>query len=149
VIAPNYSTFRELFGQGHAEARDGMPAWPGANNIMDTGITAFTNTFPFTIDLAGADDAVAYVDEWHWYLCVPNEGSGNERIQLVRYDTSAYVSRSGRVKIKLTTAGTAELVAHDSTWMDRFFRDVYLYALNVDNEEIYFADMHRQMFAKS
>jgi hypothetical protein len=148
MIAPNYATFRALFANTATRANDGMLEWDGWTIAMSTGITAYTVTFPISIDLAGSDDAAAFVDEWHWYLSVSNEGSGYERIQLVRYDPSDIVSRSGRVQIRLTAAGTAELQTHDTTWMDRFFRDSYLYAKKISDGEVYYADLHRLMFAK-
>lgn len=150
MIAPNYTHFRNLFAYDVTStyARDGMLEWPeGDVSNAITSITSFTQTFPISVDLAGADDAVAYRDEWDWYLQVPNEGSGNERIELRRYDTSTTASRSGRVRIYLTALGASDFTKHDSEWMSRLMRNVYLYAKEISSGEIWFCDVHRAMFA--
>lgn len=150
MIAVSYASFRNLFAKPAAtSAIDGFLTWPAADatQVVSTAITTYATSFPITIDLAGADDSVAWTDEWHWYLGQNTEGTGNERFELQRYDTSATVSRSGRTRLALTASGSAELSVHSSTILDRMVRDMWIYAKKISTEAIYVLDVHRAMFA--
>lgn len=157
MIAPNYVHFRYLFAKLAATAAaDGFLEWPvaDATQVVSTAITTYATAFPISIDLtitdedpSGADDAVAWTDEWHWYLAQSTEGSGSERFELQRYDPSTTVSRSGRVYLATTASGAAELSVHSASVLDRMVRDMWIYAKNIANKTIYVLDVHRAMFA--
>jgi len=150
MIAPNYASFRNLFAKPAAtSAIDGFLTWPAADatQVVSTAITTYATAFPISIDLAGADDSVAWTDEWHWYLGQTTEGTGSERFELQRYDTSSTASRSGRVYLATTASGAAELSVHSASVLDRMVRDMWIYAKNIATEAFYVLDVHRAMFA--
>lgn len=154
MIATTYADFRNLFTDGSGFDVDGLAVWPVGQLIEPQGTNptqSWTDTFPITFAISGSNDAVSGVDDWHWYLSQPNTGSGDERLELQRFDTSALVSRSGRIKIALTAAGQAEMTAYtqSSKTMRRFYANVYLYVKDVQNDEIQMFDMSRLAFAPS
>jgi hypothetical protein len=106
--------------------------------------TSYNFSFPVTVDQAGADDAVAWVDEWHWYL---HESRSTPFFQLARNDTLP-TTRSGRVTLSLTAAGAAAHVTHDAATMDRMLRGAYLFAITTGGE-IFTCDLHGAAFASA
>jgi len=75
-ILGNYATFRSYFGTATI-APDGMKTFDvgNVNGIIEPFAT-WNFSFPVSIDLAGVDDVVPWVDEWHWYLQEARRFSG-------------------------------------------------------------------------
>ena len=152
-ICTYYADFRNLFMAGEPDAPDGFPTWEASKFVGTLAI--FSNwqvTFPVTISIAVVDDAVAYTDEYHWYLSQPTEMTV-PRMELQRYDNLPTGTRSGRVRLALTAAGTALLAsgdigpAHSAEAMGAFFRDCYVYAYKIADDKYYIADLYRLAFS--
>lgn len=152
-ICTYYADFRNLFMLGETPAADGFPTWNTTK--FDGTMVLYSNwqiTFPITTAaLAVVDDAVAYTDEYHWYLAQPTEVTV-PRMELQRYDNLPTGTRSGRVKIALTAAGTALLASsdlgppHSAEAMGAFLRGCYLYGYSIATSKYYVTDMWRAAF---
>lgn len=152
MIVSYYADFRELFAASSAYDTDGMRHW-ASEELQTAAVKPFSTwavSFPVLFDLSGVDDAVPFVDEWHWYLSMPTESVSfaSNPFVLSRADTGAG-SRSGRVYIGLTAYGTSIITAslQSASTMDKLLRDVTLYARNPGLAETYFWELHRCAFA--
>lgn len=146
MIIGNYATFRYQFGTG-VIAVDGMRTFDVANTGSQIRpFTSWNFSFPLTIDLAAADDAVAWVDEWHWYLQEARPLA--PLFQLARNDGTT-TTRSGRVDLQLTAYGSTIHTIHDQAKLDFMLRGSYLYAKKLATSAIYSCDLHRAAFASA
>jgi hypothetical protein len=152
-ICTYYADFRNLFMLGEPPAPDGFPEWD--NSKFNGTMVLYSNwqiTFPITTAaLTVADDAVNGTDEFHWYLAQPTELT-EPRMELQRYDNLPTSTRSGRVKIALTAAGSALLASrdlgppHSAEAMGAFLRGCYLYGYDIAASKYYVTDMWRAAF---
>lgn len=146
----DYVTFRTVFAAPlTARAPDGMLRWPAPGTVTLHTRRAPTSpfaSFPVIVDLAGANDAVAYVDEWHWWLSQPSTATGNPYWS-ISYYTDGTGTRSGRVRLGLTAAGSAIASVPSSENMDRLMRNVHIYAKRLSDNAIVWIDVHRSAFA--
>lgn len=157
-----YVGFRSLFRANPTViAADGMPAFICAQD--PTKLKTFR---PFSswdeinlvdghvIDLAGADDSIAHVDEWHFYVSDPSRASrGPGRWRAYRTDPDAGLTstRSGRVTLRLSEAALTQLLSGGTSAEDLAYalRGVHIYALKIATGEVGWADLYRCAFAAS
>jgi hypothetical protein len=148
VIVIPYVDFRALFTSSAVVANDGHLTFEG----FDETFRPFTNwefaaVTGVTMDLAGSNDAAAFVDEWHWWLSDPGAANGNPRWEIVRADPGGGATRSGRVTLRLTAHGVTLLPSQEADVMSALLRDVHLYAWRISASDVYWADLHRCAFA--
>lgn len=144
TILGNYVTFRTYFGTATI-APDGMAEFDYANvNGAISPFTSWNFSFPVSIDLAGADDAVVGVDEWHWYL---QEARETQPLFQLSRDDRGGTTRSGRVSLELTAYGTTAHTIHDWGKLNVMLRGAYLFALEISSGAIYVCDLHGAAFA--
>lgn len=142
-ILGNYATFRWYFGTATI-APDGMKTFDVANVVgAIEPFTSWNFSFPVSIDLAGADDAVAGVDEWHWYL---QEARETEPLFQLARDDRGGTTRSGRVSLELTAYGTTAHTIHDWGKLNVMLRGAYLFAIDTGGN-IFTCDLHGAAFA--
>lgn len=147
-IYTDYISFRTAFSVTGVVTTDGMPRFDG----FDHTFRPFTNwefaaVAGITIDMDSTNDTPAWVDRWHWYLSDPGAANGNPRWQIVRADPSALVTRSARVTLSLTAHGVSLFPSQEPGVVSGILRDVHLYAFNIADQEVYWADLHRCAFA--
>lgn len=103
------------------------------------------------IDLAGANDAFANVDEWHWWISDPARASGSPgRWRLYRNDpTPGVVTRSGRVTLRMSEAALAQTLSGGVSAEDMScaLNGVSIYALRLSDRHVGWADLYRCAFA--
>lgn len=152
AICTRYADFRHLFMSGAPTAPDGFPTWDPSK--FDGTLVVYNNwqiAFPITISLGLSDDATAWTDEYHWYLCQPTELTA-PRMELQRYDNLPTGTRSGRVRIALTVKGSEVLASsdlgppHSAEAMSSFLRGCYVYGYGIATDKYYVLDMFRQAF---
>lgn len=139
MILTDYYQFRLAFTDSGLVGIDGHYEWPA--NMVTGLVKPFTNwsfTLPFVIDLD-----TGLTDEFHWYLSLPNLGSGQERFVL---QYSGLDPVSDTVTLALTAAGTAELVTQDASTMSRMLKNCFIYAKSTNTGDIYVIDLHRSAF---
>ena len=143
MIATSYAEFRTRFSITGTLAADGYPVW----DLVPTNIIRpWTNPFPLfpvDIDVAGADDAGAGIDEWNWYLSIPNLGTSDAYLSIARLDTPP-TTRSGRIRLSLGPAAAGPM---DATKANKYFRGAFLYARDLIGNDLHVADLHRSAFA--
>jgi len=143
-ILGNYATFRWYFGTATI-APDGMKTFNSANVIDNIQpFTSWNFSFPVSIDLAGADDAVTGTDEWHWYL---QEARETQPLFQLSRDDRGGTTRSGRVSLELTAYGTTAHTIHDWGKLNVMLRGAYLFAFQVAGSRIFTCDLHGAAFA--
>ena len=153
MICTDYASFRNVFMAGEPVALDGFPTWDATR--FDGTLFPFTGwqqTFPISVQMTGGTDAVAGVDEYHWYLSQPTERT-EPRLSLTLRTPASGTTNSGRTWLGLTAVGSALLAgeslgpAHSAQAMDSFLRNTYIYSYDIANNKYYATDLHRLAFA--
>ena len=149
MICPRFIDFRTAFQVTAGTDVDGLPTWGPADDVLVAfrAFSGYAFTFPITVSTTSSDDAVAWVDEWDWYLSEPAMATNAPRFTLVRNDPSISVTRSGRVTLGLTAAGQAIVSTLSASSMDRLLRDVHLYAFDRTGLAVYWSPLHTCAFA--
>ena len=153
MICSNYGSFREIFGTGSGQDVDGYKRFGVKRG--DYTLTAgavfsnpFSIVFPYSFSVHDINDVVAGTDEYHWWMSEPAQATGAPRLELQRHDPSAYVTRSGRIRIALTAAGTSFMTTYDAQHMDQLLRNVHIYCIAATAPAtVYWFDLHRSAFA--
>lgn len=143
AICNRYADWRNLVRASSSLDVDGHFEWPAATVYTFTPFTSwqFANNSSLTIDTGNSPV--------HWYLSLPNEGSGNERWYLY----SATSPTPDTVSLLRTTYGnteqTALLAAGYSLQQirQRQLRNVCVYAYDVTDDLFYGCDLFRASFA--
>jgi len=152
LICATYGSFRDVFGTGSTDV-DGYKQFGVKRGDYTLGAAAafsnpFSIVFPYSFSVHDVNDAVAWTDEYPWYLSEPAAATGAPRLELQRHDPSAYVTRSGRVRIALTAAGTSFMTTYDAQHMDQLLRNTHVPSIAATSPTIvYWFDLHRSAFA--
>lgn len=145
-VLTTYTAFRTAFATAAVPVNDGLDQWPyvqllvpGFTNtwtIPNTLPSGFATGTPWVITInAGANDAVAGVDEYTWYLSQRTDDP------LKQYFTIAHpnvlpATRSGTVNIYFSAFGQSVYGFVDTTVIPIIFRNVDLYVQRISDDAI-------------
>lgn len=160
MILSTYAEFRWMFKASSTLALDGFPVFNYAK-VSSTKLTLPTTptvSTPIVVTQnGGANDAVANVDEWHWYLSQQSDDLTKAYWYPIPNALSYYTSvptpttatQSGTLQIYQSASGVAAYAA--SPTPETLFRlafDVVVYGLRVSDGTIFVGDLGRSMFAR-
>lgn len=146
AIVTTYSAFRNTFATVVGLANDGLQIWPYAKldvvgftdtwTIPDVLPSGFESGTAWTITINGsANDAVAGVAEYYWYLSQRTDDVPNQYFTISHPDVLPN-TRSGTVNIVLSALGQTLYPTMDSATILSLFTNVDLYVQRISDDAI-------------
>lgn len=161
ISSTNYAEFRLRFEDGVGYENDGLSTIGLFPVVPWQPFSGPPSSFPIplspttSIGVDPSADAVDWEDEMHWWLCDQSAVSGDSavRMQLNRSDVTSggFVTstRSRAATLSLTTAGSNYLTVFSEELLKPLLWGAHIYALDIDNAVIYWADLYRCAYSPS
>ena len=144
-IITSYADFRNALRASSTLDPDGHYEWNPTNAVEPfTPFTTWAFSLPLTIELTSSG-------EYHWYIAQQNEGTSSARWELTSATSPVgYQVTFNKVTDGLGNSQQGTMIANGYTLAqarERLLKGVYIYAYDIDNDQVYCADLYRCAFA--